>query len=179
MKEYLNDVGQLRMLWEMIRNDMSEKEGFDKTSDHLLSSALGWIAEKQSEYTGDIYLEKIENNAVYLSEASFACLDVATEFLCQGKPIIDQQEIQPFVWSIRQNAFEPARMHQEYIRHGCNGCMVHNQHKYYSKLCESRISGSPKNYIEEIEFWCIWYQMKFLILQNFVTTQLSESKVIN
>jgi hypothetical protein len=173
MPEYLHDVGQLRMICETLRNNELEKFGFDKISNDLIKKSLGWLLEKQKQYSGEIYLEKIENNAIYLSEVAFACLDVATEYLCLGKPLIPHNEIDAFVWSARQNAFQPAKAHQDYVRHGCNGCLAHNKHERYNTLYQTRRNTTRETYLEEVEFWCICFQMKLIIVSGFLNAFLT------
>ncbi len=177
MKEYINNEGQLRLLWDTIRVNMERVMGFKEIDNFVIQGPLKWIIDKQNQFRGDEYLMKIENNAIYLSEASSACLDVTTDYLChKGKFKIPQQEIQSFVYSIRQNAIQPAIAHQNYIRSGCSGCYYHNYHNYYKTLYQMKRYEKPKIYLEEIEFVCIFNQMKFLIVQEFLITFLKNKE---
>ena len=107
-ERYLYDAGQLRSIWESTRNAFLEDQGFEKASNDLINTSLLWLLGKQQQYSGNVYLEKIENNGIYLNEASWACLEVMADYLCYGNPLIAPNEIESFVWTIRQNAFEPS-----------------------------------------------------------------------
>ena len=81
MNVEINDVEQLRMLWENIRNNIQDEYGIEKLCSDLFKMSIGWLTEKQNIYKNEKYLEKIENNAVYLNEAASACIKILTEYL--------------------------------------------------------------------------------------------------
>ncbi len=170
-----DEIEEVDLIWRQIEARLIRMYG-PHFGQKLMQQAVSWLFEKLELYYGlsEMYLEKLEDNAVYLSEASWACLDVAAEYLCKGQPLIPLGEVGIFVWSIRHRAFHPSIRHQRYIRFGCQGCSVHDTHSRYQKLYKMRRNSSRQEYLDELQIWCLYHQLKFLIIQEFLKMLLTD-----
>ncbi|MEI7847401.1 MAG: hypothetical protein WCK35_16495 [Chloroflexota bacterium] len=156
-------IFRVRTMMDQIANNLQEHRGYLKDDNSLAERVLQWFLGKQEQYRHADYLEKFQDQAVYLHEGSLVSMDIAREFLCRGYPVLSNNEVDSYISGIRQNAFQTARDHQNYIRKGCNGCDSHQNHNRYKGFYELRRSGNNDKYLEEIEFSAIAYQMEFTL----------------
>jgi len=169
------DIGQIRYLFEMLALELEKQHGYEQISSTVRTTALEWLAEKQRDYKGDAYLDQIERNAVYLGEGTSAVSFASAVYLCEGQPILrSQDEIFHFVFETRTEMPQAIMPFQvNFIRFGCNGCPVHDQHQRWAGLQRLRRMANRADYIEELEFSCIYYQMTYLVGQSFLSTLLA------
>ena len=161
MGKYLSDVRELNFLWDQIRIGIEETSGSNNVHD-ILITALEWVAEKRDTFSGIDYFNQIEKNAIYLRECANIILNINAKYLFYDEPLIPTQEIETYVTSLRRYAHQRSSDHLTFVRSGCKKCSSHNQHFNYKVLFEKRRKEKPEIYLEEIEYWCIYYQIEFI-----------------
>ncbi len=186
-----NHVHEIRGLWEGIKIEMDQQSesGHENFNSIPINTSLEWLAKKQRDFSGDSYFEQIEKNAIYLSECAHQVICETARHLVKGDPP-NPQEIPAIQDSLRAHAIEENSYHLNFIRNGCNSCPVHQDHGRWQKLATIRSTANRRDYIDELEFTCIYKQMELLIAQMFlnvflhnpqfagIAKQLPESEVL-
>ena len=175
MRQRYYDVGQVRYLFDMLALEIeNQEEAYDQVSSTVRTQALQWLAEKQRDYRGDAYHDQVERNAVYLGEVTSATNFIAADYLCKGQPILRPEEILSFV---TRTAIEMAQgiepFQVNFIRFGCSGCTFHAAHGRWTGLRRLRNTARREDYIEELEFCCLYYQMSQAVAKGFLVMLLA------
>jgi hypothetical protein len=136
-----------------------------KQKAELKSQAENWVVNLKKRYQQREYLAKLEEQGVYLAEASNNVSELITTYLTNGEPVLlEPQEMQVFVKTISvRQALEDMPHHVNYIRNGCSGCPVHEKHFFYELLKSLRSSGNSAEYQDTLEFACKYYQCMFML----------------
>jgi hypothetical protein len=145
-----------------------------------------WLLEKQSEFQGDEYFEKIETNAVYLTECAAGADQVLARFLHDGKPDIQNDMEFSKYWVAVKVYFGRLNIdaYLSFLRHGIwpkpvspdalfedsmeiatyiHGLDIESITKKidknrYTGLRKLRLAGDMPRYIDELEFICKYMQ---------------------
>ena len=66
-------LDQFHGFLETLRLEIERIQGYDELTASTRDAALGWLVEKQYNFTGEAYLDQIEKNAVYFYELASIC----------------------------------------------------------------------------------------------------------
>jgi hypothetical protein len=140
------------------------------------SQAENWVINLKKRYRPEEYLAKLEEQGVYLAEASDNVIELIAEYFTTGKPLLlEPQEMQVFVKNISvKQPLENTPHHVNYIRNGCSGCPVHEKHFYYDQWKSMRSSGISAEYQDTLEFACKYYQCMFMLGTTYLHAFLSD-----
>lgn len=146
--------------------DKYGKDIYLNASDQINSVVEKALLEKKQRYSGKSYLEQLEKNVVYLSEGSTQVQIGIIEYLINGQPILNPDDIFSFVRG-KGMSHQTAQYHWEFVQNGCKGCPVHDQHGNYERLRNFRLSGDWADYLEELKYLYTYNQTTFMVSQNF------------
>jgi tetratricopeptide (TPR) repeat protein len=167
------EARQVRLLFDQYGKEIAAKLG-----NQIKSTADQWLIEKQQFYKGEAYLDQIEKNAVYLEEGTLAVNLAIAQYLFQGEPVLGSDEISDFVLYTRvTQSQQTTPFHLNFIRSGCIGCPVHDQHSRYVGWRNMRLSGDWSQYMDELEFSCKYYQATYLMSQQYLTAFLQNHEL--
>jgi hypothetical protein len=167
------EIAQVRLLFDRCGSDV-----IYKNRDQIKSIAEEFVRQKQQEFRGDAYLDQIEKNAIYLREGTYALNRAIVRYLSQGEPILRPEEVADFVLQTR--VLQPKQTtihHLSFLREGCTGCPVHNDHSPYEALRQMRLSGDWSKYIDELEFCCKYFQASYVVSQLYLTAFLDNHEL--
>lgn len=177
MIERYSDLGQVRGLWEGIKIDSDRQHGYDNMRGELTESAVSYLVSKQMQHSGQAYYDQIEKNVIYLGEGAHFFLLMMTSYLCTGEPLVPASEVPSAAMSTRQYALESSSYHLNFVRNGCRACPAHEDHSRWEGLRQLRETAKRDDYIEELEFSCVYYQLKFLITNSFLQAMLASHMI--
>ena len=101
-----------------------------------------------------------------------------TQYLHVGIPILTDEMIGDFVNDVRiTRPQETTLLHLGFVRNGCSGCSVHNEHFRYASLREIRKSDSKRKYITRLEQGCRYAQATYLWSQMCLAAMLENHKL--
>ena len=126
-------------------------------SEQIKSENISWLENKRTNFKGGDYITQLEKNAIYAVESLMTTMSALTTF------IVTEVEINnDFIMQHMQNAQGISRdmveFHLNYLNDGCDGCIAHTEHNRYVGLKNIKSSGDVEKYINELEFWCIYYR---------------------
>lgn len=172
-EEKLHIEGQVRLLFDQYANAMI---------DNIIETGVvaeEYVLEKQQRYKGKDYLDQLEKNSVYLTEATDAFCVAIAQYLKVGTPRLPQKKVMGYVLQIRMTQPQQSTPHHlNFLRHGCAGCPVHQGHYRYAKLRELRQSGNRSRYLDELKLVCKYSQASFTLSQLFLTTFLQDHNIV-
>lgn len=129
--------------------------------------------EKRRQYPAASYLDQIERNAIYLREGTVSLMMAMVEYLHSGDPILPPERILDFVNMTRVvRPQQTTLLHLNFIRNGCVGCEVHDEHAPYAQLRKMIVAGDFSAYREEMEFSYVYYQGTSMMSQYYLGTLL-------
>ncbi len=169
-------LDQFHGFLETLRLEMERIQGYDELTALTRDAALGWLVEKQNNFTEEAYVDQIEKNAVYFYELASICNLGSSRFLYLGQPILSAEEIGPFVSLQRGIALQTSDQQVRFIRYGCSGCDMHDEHGLWADYQRMRNLGDRSVYIEELEFACIRNHVSFMASEYFLSTLLLNHK---
>jgi len=169
MNGHFESAGQVRLLFDQVRNQMPPE-----VDDQIRSMAKEGPELKRQQYSGGAYLDQVEKNAVYLREGTMAVNAAITEYLMHGQPILSPEEIPAFLTYTRvTRPQQTVLLHLNFIRNGCSGCDVHDEHGPYAAFRQLLLTGDSARYIDEMEFSYVYFQASCLVAQQFLVAMLS------
>ena len=136
------------------------------TSNDINQVVSQMLLEKQQSYLDQDYIEQLEKNVIYLCEGATQIKFGIFEYLLNGQPILNPDDVFNFVRS-KGISYETTQYHWDFVRYGCNGCKVHNQHGQYEKLRNFRLSEAWMEYREDLEYSYQYNQTEFMVSKNF------------
>jgi len=169
-------LDQFHGFLETLRLEIERIQGYDELTASTLDAALGWLVEKQNNFTGEAYLDQIEKNAVYFYELASICNLDSSKYLFLGQPILTAEEVEPFVSLRRGIALQIADQQVRFIRYSCSGCDMHDEHSLWADYQRMRNMGDRRVYVEELEFACIRNRVFFMTSEYFLSTLLLNHK---
>ena len=184
----LKNEAEVSTLFDMIGN-----ECIYPFSNEILMSGENWLQEKRASFHGGEYFDKIETNAIYLSESVNGACQVLARFLHDGKPeIYDDVHLNQYMMGVR-NYFGRLNIYSylTFIREGdwptprlglqrgvlskfdpvdlkqlgldIKPITEEVDRNKFVGLREMRLSGNMPRYIEELEFSCKFLQSSLAV----------------
>jgi hypothetical protein len=140
--ETFQSADEVRFLLEQIRNAMPPG-----LHDQIRTVAIEGPEKKRREYPPSAYLDQIERNAIYLFEGVKAVSAAIVRYLMYGEPILNMDQINPFVTHTSiVGPQQTTLLHVNYLRYGCTGCAVHQEHERYAEYRTLRQAGDLTKY---------------------------------
>lgn len=168
-------MGNLRFYLEQILVGL-ENGGFRSYVEQVHQESQEYLLTKKRNYSGSAYLEQLENNVVYLAEASSHVIRETAKYVCYGTPRLSAEMVPEYVQDLRSGVFSAVRAHQAFLRSGCTGCEYHAGHVRWGKLKEQRDRGPRAAYVDELEFCLVFYQDLFRVTQSFMVFLLQQQE---
>lgn len=166
MSTHFQSPDQVRWLLEEIGVQITEAFG-----DKIAKEAKEGPEEKRRQYPAASYLDQIERNAIYLREGTVSLMIAMADYLRSGSPMLPPDKILDFVNMTRVvRPQQTTLLHLNFIRNGCAGCEVHDEHAPYAQLRKMIVAGDFAAYTEEMEFSYVYYQGTNMMSQHYLAT---------
>jgi hypothetical protein len=168
MNTIYHSAGEIRFLFEQIRNSIPPE-----IHGQTRATAMEGPELKRKQYPSSAYVDQIEKNAVYLYEVTMTINAAIIEYLSQGRPILPREQVPAFVKDTAiMRPQQTMLLHLNFIRHGCSGCQVHEEHTRYIPFPKLLLAGDLANYMKEMEYAYVYFQASCIATQQCLTVLL-------
>lgn len=141
----------------------------DGLKDKIKDGCHQWLSELKAQHLGQAYVDMLEKNLIFYAECWHVGISELTTHILSKKDVSES-----YVEKHLQNSLSIVKSyvpcHQEFIHNGCRGCAVHNGHDFYTALKGLYEGENIEEYIDELEFSCLYYKACFLIIQLYINT---------
>ena len=178
MPQHINIAPRdLPTVFDSMANVLAETMGSEHMQATVLDFALQWLAKKQAQFSGAAYVDQLEKNSVYFRESAVVCDFATAEYLHDGKPLLQLDQVRQFVNNQKALSQATTRDHLKFVREGCGQCGSHWRHPQWQWMKDMRARQDHWAYLELLEYSSIVYCANYTTSEQFLLAFLQNRQL--